>query len=79
MAAQLNEGETMARALALFVAVALAFAVGVELSGGTALVLGTSVLGGLGWRLFGDTASPAQARLAAGAAVGLALVTIWAS
>ncbi|HET8602638.1 MAG TPA: hypothetical protein VFM09_01815 [Marmoricola sp.] len=79
MATQMSEGEALARGLTLLVAVAVAFALGVELSGGAALVLGTSVAGVLGWRLFGQDASPAQRRLAAGVALGLALVTIWAS
>lgn len=67
------------RGLGLFLAVVVAFALGVEFCVGAGLLLGSAVFGGLGWRLFGRVVTPTQLRVVAGVAVASALVTLWAS
>ncbi|HET8559963.1 MAG TPA: hypothetical protein VFL69_05550 [Marmoricola sp.] len=79
MSAPMDEGEIAARSLALFLAVAIAFALGMSFCIGAGLLLGTTVLGVLGWRLLGQAARPVHLNVVAGVAVASALVTIWAS
>jgi hypothetical protein len=79
MGPPLDENQVVMRALALFLAVVVAFALGVQFCLGAGLLLGSIVFGGLGWRLFGQVVTPTHLRVLGGLAVASGLITLWAS
>jgi hypothetical protein len=79
MGPPLDENQVVMRGLALLLAVVVAFAVGVQICVGAGLLLGGTVFGGLGWRLFNQVITPTQLRVLGGVAMASGLVTLWAS
>jgi hypothetical protein len=79
MPAPLDENQIVMRGLAVFLSVVVAFAVGVQFCVGAGLLLGSTVFGVLGWKLLGSAVRPEHLRVVLGVALGLGLVTLWAS
>ncbi len=75
----MDENQVVMRALALFLAVVIAFAIGTGFCLGAGLLLGAGVFGALGWKLFGQVVQPVHLNVVAGVAVASALATLWAS
>lgn len=79
MGPPLDENQVVMRALALFLAVVVAFALGVQICFGAGLLLGGIVFAGLGWRLFNQVITPTQLQVLGGVAMASGLVALWAS
>ena len=79
MGPPLDENQVVMRALALFLAVVVAFALGVQVCVGAGLLLGGIVFAGLGWRLFNQVVTPTQLQVLGGVAMASGLVALWAS
>jgi phosphate/sulfate permease len=79
MGQPLDENQVVMRALALFLAVVVAFALGVQVCFGAGLLLGGIVFAALGWRLFNQVITPTQLQVLGGVAMASGLVALWAS
>lgn len=79
MGQPLDENQVVMRALALFLAVVVVFALGVQVCFGAGLLLGGIVFAGLGWRLFNQVITPTQLQVLGGVAMASGLVALWAS